>query len=72
MECDQKNISASVAMVLAPVRVPTQRPLVPSFTSVLGWSRTFNLALVYESEIWRNEESGVKLIDYDEDFVRKY
>ena len=30
----------------APVRIPTRRPLVPSFTSVVGLARTFHLALV--------------------------
>ena len=35
MGCDQKH-DTSVAVKLAPVRVPTHQPLVPSFTSVVG------------------------------------
>ena len=30
------------------VQVPTQRPLVPSFASVVGYARTFHLALVLQ------------------------
>ena len=34
MGCDQKNLSVSVAVTPAPVRVPSQRPLSPSVASV--------------------------------------
>ena len=34
MGCDQKNFLVSVAVPPAPVRVPSQRPLVPSVASV--------------------------------------
>ena len=34
MGCGQESYKASVAVPPAPVRVPSQRPLVPSFASV--------------------------------------
>ena len=34
MGCGQKKLSVSVAVPPAPVRVPSQRPLAPSFSSV--------------------------------------
>ena len=34
MGCGQKKLSVSVAVPPAPVRVPSQRPLVPNVTSV--------------------------------------
>ena len=40
------KLYTSVEVTVAPVRVPIQRSLVPSFTSVLGWARTFHLALI--------------------------
>ena len=43
MGCDQKTLSyRSVAVTQAPIRVPTQRPLVPSFTQ----ARTVTFHLV--------------------------
>ena len=36
IDCDKKNIYTIVAVTPGPVRVPTQRPLVPSFMSVVG------------------------------------
>ena len=35
MDCEQEY--TSVAVILTHFRAPTQRPLVPSFTSVVGW-----------------------------------
>ena len=41
MGWDQKSYKASVAVPPAPVRVPSQRPLVPSVT----WSKVLNTSL---------------------------
>ena len=41
-----KKLYISVEVTPASVRVPTQHPLVPSFTSVEDYVRTFQLALV--------------------------
>ena len=34
--------TCSVAVTPAPARFPTQRPLVPNFTSVVGWAKLFH------------------------------
>ena len=42
MGCDQKFYT-SVEVTAAPVLVPTQWPLVLSFTSVVDWTKNFSL-----------------------------
>ena len=40
-----KKLSTNVAVTTAPVLVPTQQLLVPSFTSVVGWIENFSPCL---------------------------
>ena len=44
-----KKLYTSVEVTPAPVRIPTQRPHLPNFTSVVGLARTFHLAPVYKA-----------------------
>ena len=52
MGSDQKNLYTHVKVTPDPVRVPTHRPLVPSFTSVVSYARTFRRALVHVLAHW--------------------
>ena len=49
--CDQKNLYTSVAVTTAPVRVPTQRPLVLRLTSVVDLAENFSPYLYSAADV---------------------
>ena len=54
IDCHQKCCFTNVPMTPVPVRVPIQRPLVPSFTSVVGWVENFSplLRKLLSTSLW--------------------
>ena len=56
MYMEPRKLSVSVAVPPAPVRVPSQRPIAPSFTSDVDKARTVHLALVYTRKDYVNLE----------------